>query len=107
MAFLSAFKTVVNFITYLVCTKVSGGGDVVVERWRQCTPGPIDDFVGKCKARIWNGGAGGQCKSRCVGDSEFCRTHGKQNDSGRLVHGRVDGDIPEPKYREFLKCVKK
>ena len=79
---------------------MSGGGDVVVERWRQFTPGPI--VVGRCMARIWNGGAGGQCKSKCVGDSDFCRTHGKQNDSGRLVHGRVDGDIPEPKYQEFV-----
>ena len=84
---------------------MSGGGDVVVERWRQFTPGPI--VVGRCMARIWNGGAGGQCKSRCVGDSEFCRTHGKQNDSGRLVHGRVDGDIPEPKYQEFVNRVRR
>ena len=84
---------------------MSGGGGVVVERWRQFTPGPI--VVGRCMARIWNGGAGGQCKSRCVGDSEFCRTHGKQSDSGRLVHGRVDGDIPEPKYQEFVNRVKK
>ena len=84
---------------------MSGRGDVVVERWRQFTPGRI--VVGRCMARIWNGGAGGQCKSRCVGDSDFCRTHGKQNDSGRLVHGRVDGDIPEPKYQEFLNRVKR
>ena len=84
---------------------MSGGGDVVVERWRQFTPGPI--VVGRCMARIWNGGAGGQCKSKCVGDSDFCRTHGKQNDSGRLVHGRVDGDIPEPKYQEFVNRVKR
>ena len=90
---------------YWVSTKVNGGGDVVVERWRQFTPGPI--LVGRCMARIWNGGAGGQCKSRCFGDSDFCRTHGKQNDSGRLVHGRVDGDIPEPKYREFVNRVKR
>ena len=84
---------------------MSGGGDDVVERWRQFTPGPI--VVGRCMARIWNGGAGGQCKSKCVGDSDFCRTHGKQNDSGRLVHGRVDGDIPEPKYQEFVNRVKR
>ena len=84
---------------------MGGGGDVVVERWRQFTPGPI--VVGRCMARIWNSGAGGQCKSRCVDDSDFCRTHGKQNDSGRLVHGRVDGDIPEPKYQEFVNRVKK
>ena len=84
---------------------MSGGGDVVVERWRQFTPGPI--LVGRCMARIWNGGAGGQCKSKCVGDSDFCRTHGKQNDSGRLVHGRVDGDIPEPKYQEFVNRVRR
>ena len=36
-----------------------------------------------------------------------CRTHGKQNDSGRLVLGRIDGDISEPKYQEFVKRIKK
>ena len=82
-----------------------GGVGVGLERWRQFTPGPVD--VSKCKARIWNGGAGGQCKSKCVGDSDFCRTHGKQHDSGGLVHGRVDGDIPEPKYQAFVREWKK
>ena len=33
----------------------------------------------------------------------FCRTHGKQSDAGSLSHGRVDGDIPEPKYEEFVR----
>ena len=80
---------------------MSGGVGVGLERWRQFTPGPLD--MSKCKGRVWNGSEGGQCQSQCVGGSEFCRTHGKQNDSGRLAHGRVDGDIPEPKYEEFVR----
>ena len=80
---------------------MSGGGDVVPERWRQFSPGPID--MSKCKARVWNGGLGGQCKSQCVGGSDFCTTHGKQNESGRLTHGRIDGDIPERKFQEFVR----
>jgi len=63
--------------------------------------------MNKCKGRIWNGGAGGQCKSKCVVGTDFCRTHGKQHDLGLLVLGRVDGDIPEPKYQEFVNKSKK
>ena len=83
---------------------MSGGVGVGLERWRQFTPGTVD--VNKCKARIWNRGEGGQCKAECVADSDFCRTHGKQSDAGSLSHGRVDGDIPEPKFQEFVREFK-
>ena len=62
--------------------------------------------MNKCKGRVWNGGEGGQCQSQCVGGSDFCRTHGKQSDASSLSHGRVDGDIPEPKYQEFVREFK-
>ena len=87
-------------LSVLVVVKVRGGGDAALERWRQFTP--TDIVVGRCMARTWFGGKGGQCKSKCVGDSDFCRSHG----GGRLAHGRVDGDIPDSKYREFVNELK-
>ena len=80
---------------------MSGGVGGGLERWRQFTPETVD--ASKCMARVWNGGRGGQCRSKCVADSDFCRSHGKQSDAGSLSHGRVDGDIPEPKYEEFVR----
>ena len=77
----------------------------MVERWRQFTPATID--MGKCMARVWNGGEGDQCRAQRIGGSDFCGRHRKQGDLGRLAHGRVDGDIPEPKYQEFVNKSKK
>ena len=79
----------------------AGAVPAAVERWRQFTPLHIMVGVGRCMARTWRGEDeryGGQCRRRCVPGSEFCGSHIKS-----LPFGRVDGDIPEPKFREFLK----
>jgi hypothetical protein len=88
--------------------KVLGDDAAVPQRWLQFTPAVIDE--GKCMARTWKGiegQLGGQCNCQRQGGSEFCGRHRKQGESGRLAHGRVDGDIPEPKYQEFVSKSKK
>ena len=64
---------------------------------RQFTPRNIN--MGKCMARTWGGGLGGQCNNNPVAGSDLCKVHGK---SHGLAHGRVDGDIPPDKFTKFL-----
>lgn len=85
-----------------MCAEVVGEGGVALERWRQFTPMTID--IGKCMARTWSrrgGGLGGQCGAKCVDGGDLCRRHGKH---GALSHGRVDGDIPDAKFEDFVKA---
>ena len=79
-----------------------GVDDAVPQRWLQFTPSVIDE--GKCMARTWKGNEyegqlGGQCGSTCVVGTRFCKRHGEPNG---LAHGRVDGDIPDGKFAQFL-----
>lgn len=53
-------------------------------------------------ARTWNGGLGGQCSVRRAEGESFCKRH-SAGDAWR-THGRLDGPIPAPKMREFLRC---
>ena len=48
----------------------------------------------KCSARIWNKGLGAQCNKVRIGDSCFCKTHGKEADShnGYTRFGCIDSD---------------
>lgn len=65
-------------------------------------PGPRPDQVCRelCMARVWGDGYGKQCTRRATRD-EFCGFH-----EGRmLVHGRVDGPVPEAKLREMMSVV--
>ena len=52
----------------------------------------------KCMARLWGGGAGGQCKSSRRDDSDYC---GKHVDEKSRSHGRIDGEIPENKRHKM------
>lgn len=62
-------------------------------------PGPRPDQVCRelCMARVWGDGWGNQCTRRPAG-GELCGFH-----QGRaLVHGRVDGPVPEEKLMEMM-----
>jgi len=52
-----------------------------------------------CKARTWGGGYGGQCKGALWDGADFCGKHTEK----WVLHGRVDGPIPEKKLREFIR----
>ncbi|CAE8616655.1 unnamed protein product, partial [Polarella glacialis] len=66
------------------------------------TPGPRLDEVRSdcCMARIWGNGFGKQC-NRKQGVTDLCGSH----EATDLVHGRVDGLVPEAKLREMEKAV--
>jgi hypothetical protein len=52
----------------------------------------------RCKARVWNGGKGGQCTRRgCKGPgNDLCGNHARcLADKGDLPQGRIDGEVPE------------
>ena len=50
--------------------------------------------VGRCMARVWGGGKGGQCKKVKPSNCDFCGTHAPIQ-----AHGRIDGPIPANKAR--------
>lgn len=68
--------------------------------WQRFTPKIVNPAL--CMARTWADGMGGQCRSARGECSDFCRSH-----KGKLVHGRVDGPIPEGKLREFQSYFEK
>lgn len=63
--------------------------------WLRFTPASINPHL--CLARTWNQGLGGQCPKARRPGSELCGLHSTKWE----VHGRVDGPIPELKFREF------
>ncbi|CAE7867772.1 CLEC4M, partial [Symbiodinium microadriaticum] len=55
-----------------------------------------------CMARIWAGGWGGQCRLPHLPGIEYCEAHQAQvKRQGYLTHGRMDGEIPPKKKKEF------
>merc|ERR1719453_1999021 len=73
---------------------------------RYYTPAVIDEKC--CMARTWNDGKGGQCTRPRAENSDLCAMHIKQRDSEKgLVHGRVDGEVPEKKLEEFKRAAEK
>ena len=58
----------------------------------------------QCFARIWNGGAGGQCNSQQKEGCDYCSQHQKQYDDNKLKHGDTrTQDIPLfPKWQSKL-----
>jgi len=66
------------------------------DAWKRFTPAEVD--YKRCLGRTWNNGAGGQCSSRKVVAEGLCASCQK-----RLPHGKVTGEIPEPKLGEFLR----
>mmetsp|Transcript_75914 Transcript_75914/g.210736 ORF Transcript_75914/g.210736 Transcript_75914/m.210736 type:complete len:324 (+) Transcript_75914:75-1046(+) len=53
-----------------------------------------------CHARTWNNGFGGQCVKKQKPGYDFCQQHIVRG----LVHGRLDGPIPQAKLEEFKKA---
>ena len=88
----------------------TGAGDAVRGKrgledavWKRFTPDAID--ASRCLARVWDrvakgDGLGGQCKRKPLEGDEVCRKHKGE----KLAHGKVTGEIPEGKLREFLKA---
>ena len=72
---------------------ICGQGEEV---WRRSTPAFIDRTL--CFARTFNKGSGGQCRRKPRGSGEICGSCTK------LVHGRVDGPIPDAKLQAFLRA---
>merc|ERR1711920_939823 len=75
-------------------------GDPNSMDWTSFTP---EIQPGRCMARTWNNGQGGQCQSKPKEGSDLCTAHSK----GELSHGRVDGPIPVAKLKRFLACAVK
>ena len=72
-------------------------------RWMRFTPADIDRSC--CLARTWSKGSGGQCPYKRLSGCDFCKKHSRESKEGGLSHGRVDGDIPEAKFKEFEKVA--
>lgn len=69
-------------------------GDLGVKNSRKSGV-PVSD---RCKARVWNGGKGGQCSRRgCKGaGGDLCGNHARcLHEKGVLPQGRVDEELPE------------
>ena len=76
------------------------GGGRGAASWKDFTPKEVDE--GKCMARTWLGGRGGQCRSGPVGSGRYCKMHGQKQGTDKWL-GAVDGPIPEKKMNEFVK----
>ena len=70
-------------------------GDGCDESWRDFTPSVVD--LGRCLARTWDAGRGGQCRRLKPSGADVCASCAK----GCLAHGRVDGPIPTTKLAAF------
>lgn len=72
------------------------------QEWSLFTPRTLDG--NRCMARTWSKGCGGQCVSRPLTGSAFCKSH----DAGKFeTHGRCDGPIPPKKLAEFVAALRK
>jgi hypothetical protein len=65
---------------------------------------PADICPDRCKARVWNGGRGGQCQNRPSNAGDLCAGHAR---FAELPHGRIDGPIPERKLEDFMKALRR
>ena len=73
-------------------------------RWKRFTPPSVD--MSRCLARIWSGGRGGQCANPPLPGEDLCKRHAaKFGKDG--CHGKVTGEIPEKKLKEFEKEAEK
>jgi len=72
----------------------------ILQRTGRLPHGRVDLISGRCKARVWNDGNGGQCNFRASGD--LCGVHaGILRKQGHLPHGRMDCVIPMGKAKEY------
>jgi len=71
-----------------------------VSGWQLFTPRFVNPKL--CMARTWAAGYGCQCTKGVLEGSQLCRLHSKED---ALAYGRVDGPIPEPKMKEFMKVA--
>ena len=81
-----------------------GAREEDVARWRRFTPSAVD--ASRCLARVWNGGCGGQCTRRPQAGADLCAGHAR-NVAKDAWLGKVTGEIPAKKLREFEKARKK
>ena len=95
-----------------VCVRAAASGDrVVLETeaqgdfgWKRFSPEVPDGS--KCMARVFGvHGCGGQCSAQRAGALEFCGRHA--NAEQWRVHGRVDGPIPDAKWKDFVKAAQR
>lgn len=70
------------------------------EAWKEFTPTPADH--GKCLARVWSGGRGGQCNFAKLPGKDLCSRHEKESagDAG-LQYGLVTGVVPDAALTKF------
>ena len=83
-----------------VAGEASGATGAAVEtaRWKRFTPTPVD--ASKCLARTWGDGCGAQCARKPEPGMDLCKAHAeKVGKSG--WHGKVTGEIPEDKLKQF------
>ena len=76
---------------------VSAAAETITEEMRGFTPSIINE--GRCLARVWNSGKGGQCWAARPPNASFCRQHGQCQ-----AHGVVTGPIPMKKLMEFRRA---
>jgi hypothetical protein len=69
--------------------------------WRRFTPERIDSS--KCIARTWSSGRGGQCSFKPRHGVDLCT----KCQNGLLSHGKVTGEIPSGKMKEFVKAAER
>ena len=70
------------------------------EAWKEFTPTPVDH--GKCLARVWCGGRGGQCIYAKLPGKGLCSRHEKESagDAG-LQYGFVTSVVPDAALTKF------
>ena len=77
-----------------------GGRGEEAPRWKRFTPAVVDPS--KCLGRTWSSGRGGQCGSKRCAGADLCARHARQVGTQGWL-GKVTGEIPERKLKEFEK----
>ena len=83
-------------------SETNAGEDV--PRWRLFTPPAVD--AGRCLARVWKEGCGGQCTRKPQAGADLCATHTKNVGKDAWL-GKVTGEIPAKKLKEFERARKR
>ena len=73
-------------------------------RWKKFTPLVVDSKM--CLARTWKDGKGGQCGRKPAAGADLCCMHAGKVGTDKWL-GKVTGEIPEAKWKEFEKTFEK
>ena len=73
-------------------------------RWKKFTPLVVDSK--KCLGRTWNEGKGGQCTKKPGAGADLCSGHACKVGTDKWL-GKVTGEIPAAKLKEFEKRFEK